>query len=145
MCVFSLLSPSATLTPSVLSLVYRVHWLRAYARAQRWQEEMTLTSNEMSWTLASFEHRARRWREYSDSSKLAGKFGHEYYANRQESTWKTFAENATQSFQRAVAAAGGDPNTIRPNRSISDAIPEHTDLVGPVMSNTASPTPDVGT
>ncbi|KAG1901611.1 uncharacterized protein F5891DRAFT_979428 [Suillus fuscotomentosus] len=37
-------------------LVYRVHWLKAKARWQRWEEELSLVQHEMGWTLlkASF-------------------------------------------------------------------------------------------
>lgn len=124
-------------------LVYRVHWLRAFARAERWKEEMTLTAHEMTWTLASFGHRADRWKAYSSSSKIAGKFGHQYYANRQESFWRGMAVSATQSFQRAVAAAGGDPKTVLPSRPTFDPTVDEPNIVQPVQSETGSPPPGV--
>jgi hypothetical protein len=42
-------------------IVYRVHWLKAKARRDRWAEEVTLLVNEMDWTLGFFEHRASEW------------------------------------------------------------------------------------
>jgi hypothetical protein len=43
-------------------LVYRVHWLKAKARRDRWAEEATLVSHEMDWTIAFFHKQASKWR-----------------------------------------------------------------------------------
>jgi hypothetical protein len=43
-------------------IVYRVHWLKAKARRDRWAEEATLLVHEMDWIVAFFEHRASEWR-----------------------------------------------------------------------------------
>jgi hypothetical protein len=43
-------------------IVYRVHWLKAKARRDRWAEEVTVLVHEMDWTMWFFEHRASEWR-----------------------------------------------------------------------------------
>ncbi|KAI1784921.1 hypothetical protein LXA43DRAFT_1100891 [Ganoderma leucocontextum] len=40
----------------------RMLWLRAYARKQRWEEEITLVPLEMEWTVQSFAYRATEWK-----------------------------------------------------------------------------------
>lgn len=94
-----------------LSLVYRVHWLRAYARHERWKEEMDITRNEMTWTVNSFRHKAKVWAGYADSSARQSP-GHRYYADRQCAFWEHLADNALQSFQRALASSGERPETV---------------------------------
>src|SRR6202011_939983 len=46
---------------SYFDLVYRVHWLKAKARRDRWAEEKTILLNEMEWVLAFFRTQAKRW------------------------------------------------------------------------------------
>ena len=42
-------------------LVRRVHWLRARAQFMRWQEEVTLNTYEMQWTVRYFRHMNIKW------------------------------------------------------------------------------------
>ena len=42
--------------------VHRVHWLHACAQLMRWQEEVTLTTYEMQWTVRYFRYRSQSWR-----------------------------------------------------------------------------------
>lgn len=46
---------------TVHSAVRRVHWLRARAQLMRWQEEVTLISYEMQWTVRYFLYKSREW------------------------------------------------------------------------------------
>ena len=39
--------------------VYRVNWLRAKARFDRWDEEDEIVRSEMRWTLLYFEHHTK--------------------------------------------------------------------------------------
>ncbi|GBE89913.1 hypothetical protein SCP_1702390 [Sparassis crispa] len=39
---------------------YRVNWLRARARYERWREERVLVHSEMAWTIATFKRNAER-------------------------------------------------------------------------------------
>ncbi|KAG1743586.1 uncharacterized protein EDB91DRAFT_1080989 [Suillus paluster] len=40
---------------------YRVNWLKAKARWQRWEEELCLVQHEMGWTLSWFKHEQEEW------------------------------------------------------------------------------------
>lgn len=97
-------------------LVYRVHWLRARARYERWREEMDLTSHEMLWTVNFFDFKSRQWKEWADTAYNNDRPGHYYYANRQYSLWLSMADHAVQAFQHAILAAGGDPTRIQTQR-----------------------------
>jgi hypothetical protein len=44
-------------------VVYRVHWLKAKARSDRWAEEQVLLSNEMDWVVIFLQTQARVWRD----------------------------------------------------------------------------------
>ena len=48
-----------TVTPAV----QRVHWLRARAQKNRWDEELLLLKYEMEWTTRALLHKARVWQE----------------------------------------------------------------------------------
>ena len=44
-----------------LQQVYRVHWLRAKARKDRWNEEMILLKSETGWVCAFFTSKVDEW------------------------------------------------------------------------------------
>lgn len=46
--------------------VYRLHWLRARARFNRWKEELMLTKYEMQWSVRYFMFQAHRWENIRD-------------------------------------------------------------------------------
>ena len=52
--------------------VYRVHWLKAKARRDRWLEERTLLSNEMDWAVAFFKTQATSWDVRAASLRTIG-------------------------------------------------------------------------
>lgn len=66
----------------------------------------------MTWTVNSFWHKAKLWASYSEDSSTKKLPGHQYYANRQFAFWEHVADNALQSFQRALASAGEHPEIV---------------------------------
>jgi hypothetical protein len=67
-----------TLSPLKSLPVQRVHWLRARAQKNRWQEEFTLVKYEMEWTSRFFLYRAEEWMRLfnaNDKFPLAGSDG----------------------------------------------------------------------
>src|SRR5882762_8397003 len=57
--------------------VYRVHWLKAKSRRDRWREEELLLTSEMEWTELFFRHRASRWKNLAaKSSAIALRTSH---------------------------------------------------------------------
>jgi hypothetical protein len=105
--------------------VYRVHWLKAKSRRDRWREEHILLASEMEWTELFFRHRASRWKflaaessgiasstiRTSDSEQLQdpnishkGKSeGHLCYALKLESMWDRLAQQAVAHFSAVKA------------------------------------------
>lgn len=78
--------------------VYRVNWLRAKSRRDRWAEEQVLLRSELSWTFNFFRNRADLWRRRATDSRA----GHRCHALRQAKTWDRFATYA----RSAVASIG---------------------------------------
>ncbi|KAJ3525648.1 hypothetical protein NMY22_g10486 [Coprinellus aureogranulatus] len=68
-----------------LKEVYRVNWIRARSRKDRWAEEYKFVKAEMEWYvlyMSHFEERARGWANLG----LGG--GHSAYASRQADMWR---------------------------------------------------------
>jgi hypothetical protein len=80
--------------------VYRVHWLRARARRDRWQEELLLTEHEMEWTRRYFGYISNRWRRWAELSKNENKAGHASYAFRQAGMWDSMADHCDSAFRK---------------------------------------------
>jgi hypothetical protein len=107
--------------------VYRVHWLKAKSRRDRWQEEQILLASEMEWTELFFRHRASRWKTLaSESSAIASHAthpsesgqpqdanlspkgrskGHICYALKLESMWNRLAQQAAVQFGAVKASS----------------------------------------
>lgn len=79
--------------------VYRVAWLRAKARRDRWQEELTLLPDEMLWTVLTFLHHSQQWTSREGQAQQQALRGHQAYAARQAAMWKKFAEDAGKRFR----------------------------------------------
>lgn len=78
-------------------IVQRVHWLRARAQKNRWQEELTLIRYEMEWTTRYFLHRAETWQTQLGEKDLhAGPIA---YAARQAAQWGDMALDAERAFR----------------------------------------------
>lgn len=50
--------------------VYRVHWLKAKARRDRWKEEFQLISSEMDWTVLYYQYQASQWQRRADTERI---------------------------------------------------------------------------
>ena len=87
---------SHTLTTcDAFSPVYRVNWLRAKARKERWEEEIDLVENEMEWTTRCFHYHEERWRQRALNAKGPGERA---YAWKQNSTWGEWVATANDTF-----------------------------------------------
>jgi hypothetical protein len=81
------------------NLVYRVNWLRAKARRDRWSEELQIVRHEMRWTVLWFEHQMKEWQNRLDESVKENKPGHIAYAEKQVAMWKRFMREGNQGFK----------------------------------------------
>ncbi|KAI6148183.1 hypothetical protein EDD17DRAFT_1493951, partial [Pisolithus thermaeus] len=75
--------------------VYRINWLKARARRDRWKEEVSLVRHEMLWTCLWFEHHKNMWEKRALQSSEPGK---EAYAKKQMGLWSDFAKKARLMF-----------------------------------------------
>lgn len=87
MCLFKL-----------IYLVYRVNWLRAKSRVDRWNEELLLVKHEMEWTTLWFQHQANKWSEHSKRNDNDLPKGHKAYASKQQKLWSAFYKKASERF-----------------------------------------------
>jgi hypothetical protein len=78
--------------------VYRVNWLRAKARRDRWDEELKLVKHEMSWVVLWFQHQRVVWEGRVDNSNIADKPGHRMYALKQVDLWHRLESRARRRF-----------------------------------------------
>ncbi|PPQ93197.1 hypothetical protein CVT25_007856 [Psilocybe cyanescens] len=88
--------------PATILEFKHVHWLCARAQFQRWDEEKTLVSYEMHWTVSYFINKSRLWKSAAtapgrDSVPLLP--GVVAYAHWQSDLWHQLALIADQSFQ----------------------------------------------
>ena len=81
-----------------MSEVNRVHWIRARAQNNRWQEELTLTEYEMQWTVRYFQHQAGQWEKWGNQAEYATKQGAAAYAARKVVMWTHMAKDADRKF-----------------------------------------------
>ena len=84
-----------------LSEVQRVHWMRARAQNNRWEEELLLVKYEMDWTTRSFLYKAGEWQDRFEEPNVDP--GPKAYAARQSSQWRRIACDADQLFKSANA------------------------------------------
>ncbi|KAG0691726.1 hypothetical protein DFH29DRAFT_819085, partial [Suillus ampliporus] len=76
--------------------VYRVNWLKAKARYNRWSEELKLVQHEMFGPYPGFGTQEERWRVRADESI---KNGNRAYAERQASMWAEFSAQGLKNFE----------------------------------------------
>ncbi|KAG2003780.1 hypothetical protein CC2G_004358 [Coprinopsis cinerea AmutBmut pab1-1] len=81
-----------------LEELYRVNWLRARSRLDRWREEYTLLSNEMEWILNFFKAKQKECRSWAEA--LPDSPGHVAYAKRQENMWRLMYVQAEKLFTK---------------------------------------------
>ncbi|PPR03993.1 hypothetical protein CVT26_001037, partial [Gymnopilus dilepis] len=79
----------------------RVHWLRARAQKNRWDEEKILTHWEMVWTTKFFISKADYWKLCRRRCLNGGHLGAAAYAARQVHFWQGMAARANSTFGAA--------------------------------------------
>ncbi|KAI6105115.1 hypothetical protein EV401DRAFT_1873905 [Pisolithus croceorrhizus] len=75
---------------------YRINWLKARARRDRWREEVSLVRHEMLWTTLWFQYQKEIWETQALQSTEPGK---EAYASKQVELWSDFTKKAGLMFQ----------------------------------------------
>jgi len=78
--------------------VYRINWLRAKARVDRWVEERTLVKHEMKWTILWFEYQANIWGGHLKREDANLPLGHKAYAAKQNKLWNAFRRKSSERF-----------------------------------------------
>lgn len=86
-----------------ISIVRRVHWLRARAQLMRWREEVTLTGYEMQWTVRYLLHMRNVWDRRGVTGTGTGtgqqsSAGVQAYARRKYTMWEQCAITADHTF-----------------------------------------------
>lgn len=140
---------ASTVTDYVRVTVYRVHWLKAKARRDRWREEQILVASEMEWTEQFFRYRASRWKALvtkpsaiaSPDINVDGELerpegsptssvhdiqhrysgGHLCYALKLESMWNRLAQQAALQFNAAKVRMGPQRDFVRSRSSSSSS------------------------
>ncbi|EAU81827.2 hypothetical protein CC1G_12943 [Coprinopsis cinerea okayama7 len=83
-----------------LEELYRVNWLRARSRFDRWREEYKLLRSEMDWILNFFSYKeaeCKSWALRKEDSP-----GHVAYALRQADMWHLLYAQADKAFQKTL-------------------------------------------
>ncbi|KAK7682710.1 hypothetical protein QCA50_014093 [Cerrena zonata] len=86
---------SRSTQPAFMEELFRVNWLRAKARRDRWAEEKILLKSELSWTKAYFQRRSDDWK----SRITARSPGLACYAHLQKRHWDLFVLQASTAQQ----------------------------------------------
>lgn len=82
--------------------VKRVHWLRARAIKQRWEEEVSFVRHEMEWTVRYWLHKSRSWTDGIAEARQSGhavSAGSIAYALRQRDLYRHMADAADAAFK----------------------------------------------
>jgi hypothetical protein len=82
-----------------------VHWLRAKALKDRWEEEHLLVQHEMNWTSDFFMHKAEEW--ICLGAVTRDKVGHLAYAARQCKMYHRLCQDAMDAFNKTRNSANG--------------------------------------
>ncbi|KAI6026871.1 hypothetical protein BKA83DRAFT_4050885, partial [Pisolithus microcarpus] len=91
--------PKDTASKSWLTEFYRIHWLRAKAVKDHWEEEEELLTSEFQWVVNYFQHRARTWHEIYMEHNSAGNQGAACYMARQQAMYDRLAEQCELIWQ----------------------------------------------
>lgn len=94
------------------ALVRRVHWLRARAQLNRWQEQVTLTTYEMEWTVRYFLNMKEKWLMKANAGTVTSPgpssvidtspqmtLGSMAYWNRKKAVWEDLVKKADSFFK----------------------------------------------
>jgi hypothetical protein len=74
-----------------------VHWLRAKAQFERWQEEQHSIHNEAMWVPAYFHAKAKCWKAWMVMAAQERLRGHEAYASRQAHAWEEMSRSSKKA------------------------------------------------
>ncbi|KAJ3527505.1 hypothetical protein NMY22_g9765 [Coprinellus aureogranulatus] len=83
---------------SYMDDLYRVSWLQAKARRDRWREELILLRSEMDWSMNYFKFKSREWMDLA--SQPGATAGQICYALRQSEQWEHLSTHAHATFER---------------------------------------------
>ena len=84
-----------------VKIVYRVNWLRARARAKRWDEEKDIVVQEMNCVVRTFGYMREVWE--GRARNIGGdKQGHKAYAKREAERWQRWEETAKIEFAQVL-------------------------------------------
>jgi hypothetical protein len=78
-------------------VVDRVHWLRAKAQFERWQEEQDSIHNEAVWVPAYFHAKSDCWKVWMDMAAQKKLPGNKAYASRQAHAWEELSRSSTKA------------------------------------------------
>ncbi|KAF6747984.1 hypothetical protein DFP72DRAFT_1074860 [Ephemerocybe angulata] len=81
-----------------LAEVYRVNWIRAKSRADRWMEEVIILEHEMEWFVRFCLYRQRKCLDWAQSNEEGVSAGHMAYAFRQADMWARRASAGKKQF-----------------------------------------------
>ncbi|KAG2004971.1 hypothetical protein CC2G_003473 [Coprinopsis cinerea AmutBmut pab1-1] len=93
-----------------LEELYRVNWLRAKSRAERWREEHVLLTSEMEWVPNFFAFKEEECKAWATLTRDLP--GHRAYANRQANMWRLMGAHAEKAFGE-VKTKGRNPSRVR--------------------------------
>ena len=83
--------------------VYRVNWLRAKNRHDRWAEDLDQLRHEMTWTLLFFDFQRVLWEGRALISEGIEEQGHQAYALKQSDLWDRFGLEGMKVLQNMKA------------------------------------------
>lgn len=74
-----------------------MHWLRAKAQLERWQEERDSIRNEAVWIPAYFHSKAESWKSWMEMAALAKLPGHAAYASQHAHGWEEMCRSSIRA------------------------------------------------
>ncbi|KDQ25213.1 hypothetical protein PLEOSDRAFT_1106154 [Pleurotus ostreatus PC15] len=75
---------------------YRINYLRAKARRDRWEEELILLKKEISWALEWFQYQSDKWSKMADTEASCGLIA---YCHKMAFVWKEFRRRGREVVQ----------------------------------------------
>jgi len=82
-----------------------VHWLRAKAQLERWQEEQGSIHNEALWVPAYFHAKSECWGTWMDMAAQGKLPGHAAYASRQAHAWEEMSRSSMKALTPITSAS----------------------------------------
>ena len=115
-----------------IAISIRAHWARCQARAERYEEEVSLTLEEMRRTLEFFKWKSRWWLELQEKRATSAKppdpqvqHGLRAYAHRQASTYSSLAQTYANHWRKFLVenSLGLDWINLHPDTQASTTKP----------------------